>query len=148
MWTKIGNFWFLKDYPFFNTIVEDQQPYRYSEWYVRSQESYFRSIDLAKKSVIDQLKKLKPIEKIDPNDRRIDIGLNVSGWPNNIQGTYISDFRKGLKYKWITGMHQPWRCPSNEYAIRYDWNVPNEELERIAIKLINRHINRFKREIS
>jgi hypothetical protein len=143
-WTKTKNVYWLKDYPFFNTSIEHLSGGVYEGYHVGLLK--FDTLENAKLFIGIRLNQLKFASTYAEISRYITI-LD-SGWPNNIgEGKYIHLFQKDEKYKWITGMRQPWRPTSNEYAIRFPFDTSKIEVENWAVKIWNRHLKRYKFEV-
>lgn len=144
-WTKSGGIYWLKEYPFFETYIKTE-PHSRKPFIVKYYDE-FSTLNEAKTFVLKNLRKLKSVHKYE--QIKDIIGINESGWPNNIgDGFYIGPYVKGVRYKWIVGSFQPWRCPCNWYSIRFPMNTSREYLEDWAVKVFNRHIVRFHKEIN
>ena len=146
-WVFVDKYcWCLKDYPFFNTTIrvddyKGNQSYRLDYQYEFKQ---FNNLKDAKSYVIKSIRKQSFIKDFSEIKS---ITIYDSGWPNNIgEGVYIKPYTKGIRYKWVCGMHQPWRSSSNSYSIRFPMNTSNQVLEDWIVKIYNKHLKRLKKE--
>lgn len=141
-WTQTKNVIYLKDYPFFNTIIFVRKNRDKTLTYYETQHPYkkYETLDLAKQGIIDSILTKKEVSSYEEIKWEMPISI---GYPNNVgNGYYITC---ETNYNWVFGCFQPWRSPSNSYAIRFNIDTTQEELEKYAIRIYNKHLKRFKK---
>lgn len=140
-WTQTKNVIYMKDYPFFNTVIfvrKNGNTIQYAPNMVRG---IYLSLHDAKQAVINHFVCKQEVSSFD--EIKWHIGISM-GYPNNIGNGFYINCKKN--YNWVLGAWQPWRCPNNSYAIRFDINTTQEQLEKYAVKIYNRHLKRLKEQ--
>ena len=143
-------YWVLKKYPFFDIVIK-QYPYGVCDLgYGFDRNLKFTDINDAKAYVERELYKV--LSKLELNNISTLAELNkikfiratYNTWCNNHgDGKYIGDYKK---YHWVDGRFLNTSSISNDYAIRYDRSVGEDEVKQHALKVVKRHIRRFLRE--
>lgn len=135
----------MKKFPFFDTTIRERYAYPNKIVFEYNKKS-FGNLQDAKDYVIQRLQKMEYAKKFSEIQYSSLFSINTSGWPNNIGcGKYIKPYQNNIRYIWISGMHQPWRSPCNWYSIRFDFNTPQDILEKWCVKIYNRHLNQLNR---
>lgn len=124
---------------------------------------YFCSYLLAGKNYHKEEKIIKDLEKILADDCRTilstenyfdikklrSISLDITTYPANIRdGYYLSDKMRQKGYKWLLGRCLEHCSPYRRYAIRFDSDVSNSQIQQHAVKVIKRHGKRILRYVN
>ena len=144
---KVLRVWLIK-YCFFDTTIEFTNKFIYNQ-------IEFDTFEKAEKFMIAAL--LKECEKfIKDDDSLIFNHINYSKYKlikfcytkrcDNIgHGKYISN-RLWKNYQWIQGIPLNTSRICNYYSIRFDENLPEDEVLKKGIKIVKKHCRKFIKE--
>ena len=127
----------LEDYPFFaSNIWNSNTKYAFGS-------IEYDSLDESKKAVYDSI--MAKYKQMVDGTLNFEGLFRVSGYAANHKSW--SHLTMNCYY-WIDGEHLPMSSPYNTYGLRYNklLYLGQGDVEKIAVKLIKRHLNRFKRE--
>lgn len=144
-WIKTDGSWYLSGFPFFDTRIRIRD-YGTRKIYYEWHGVAHNNLGAARKELLNDFLELEPASKFSEISPLSRMSI-IERWPNNLgNGWYVHLYKQKITYKWLQGQHQFWRSPCNWYSIRFPRETPNDEIERIAVKLFNRHLNRFKKQ--
>ena len=143
----------LKEYPFFNAYFEGNKYAGYELGYMFPYpRKRFKDIEEAKNYIIEHiyrhLIKIKEVETLDQFRNNSVVRIAYDTWCGNIGEGKYCDKNLYLKYHWLEGRPLHTSGISNNYAIRFERTLGEEDVKRIGVKLLKRHINKFLREYS
>jgi len=141
----------LEDYPFFQAYFEGNKTTGYELGHMfEYPRKRFKDIEDAKNHIIQHiyrhLIKIKEVNTLDQFKNHPVIRIAYESWCGNTgEGKYCCDVLY-QKYHWLEGRFLHTSSVAKYYAIRFDRTLGEEDVKRIGVKLLKRHINRFLRE--